>query len=103
MSFLTLFYLLLLILLLFKDRFQELKVDRVNILFLGRMGAGKSSLLNSIASSIEGKYIAKSPTNDSVETTTTKFLEYVRKIKIPAQILTYLIGFLSVLNQKIAL
>jgi len=51
-------------------RLQEAGVTKYNLLFLGRMGAGKSSLLNSIASAITGEYTVLAPFRASLETVT---------------------------------
>jgi excisionase family DNA binding protein len=58
------------------ERLCEAGVTKYNLLFLGRMGAGKSSLLDSIVSAINGEYTVLAPFRASLETVTQKLTMY---------------------------
>eukprot|EP00026_Physarum_polycephalum_P000431 Phypoly_transcript_00432.p1 GENE.Phypoly_transcript_00432~~Phypoly_transcript_00432.p1 ORF type:complete len:533 (+),score=108.98 Phypoly_transcript_00432:3173-4771(+) len=58
------------------SRLRKAGVTKYNLLFLGRMGAGKSSLLDSMASAINGQYTVLAPFRTSLETVTQTYMMY---------------------------
>lgn len=58
------------------SRLRKAGVNRLNLLFLGRMGAGKSSLVDSMASAVTGQYTVLAPFRVSLETVTQTYKMY---------------------------
>jgi len=56
--------------------FKKFNVNNLNILLLGLPGSGKSTLINSIKTALEEKYVEMQNTFNSKEITTKRLMKF---------------------------